>query len=178
MPTTTFLFVDQVRSTEQLTRLGDKDAHDVRRALFDLLRQATQMAGGHEVDFTGDGPFSAFGGAAEGVGAAVSMQQLAWSFNQRQPEDRRLGVRIGLNTGEPLESEGGGYFGTAVVVAARLCAAAGGFDETVVSWDLNPASLFARACQLAGRDLTEAEWRQYLPDRPYRRTCAGVPAAS
>jgi class 3 adenylate cyclase/WD40 repeat protein len=124
MPTTTFLFVDQVRSTEQLTRLGDTAAHDVRRALFDLLRQATQMAGGHEVDFTGDGLFCAFGGAAEAVDAAVSMQQLAWSFNQRQPEDRRLGVRIGLNTGEPLESEGGGYFGAAVVVAARLCAAA------------------------------------------------------
>jgi class 3 adenylate cyclase/WD40 repeat protein len=124
MPTTTFLFVDQVRSTEQLTRLGDQAAQEVRRALFDLLRQATEMAGGHEVDFTGDGLFSAFGGAAEAVDAAVTMQQLVWSFNGRQPEDGRLGIRIGLNTGEPLESEGGGYFGAAVVVAARLCAAA------------------------------------------------------
>src|SRR5918911_910796 len=106
MPTTTFLFVDQVRSTEQLTRLGDKAAHEVRRALFDLLRQATELAGGREVDFTGDGLFCAFGGAADAVDAAVSMQQLVWSFNGRQPEDRRLGIRIGLNTGEPLESEG------------------------------------------------------------------------
>jgi class 3 adenylate cyclase/WD40 repeat protein len=124
MPTRTFLFVDQVRSTEQLTRLGDAVAHEVRRALFDLLRQATEVAGGHEVDFTGDGLFCAFEGAAEGVDAAVAMQQLVWSFNGRQPADRRLAIRIGLNTGEPLESEGGGYFGTAVVVAARLCASA------------------------------------------------------
>lgn len=55
MPTRSFLFVDQVRSTDQLTRLGDARAHEVRRALFDLLRQATEVAGGHEVDFTGDG---------------------------------------------------------------------------------------------------------------------------
>lgn len=120
MPTRSFLFVDQVRSTDQLTRLGDARAHEVRRALFDLLRQATEVAGGHEVDFTGDGLFCAFDGAAEAVEAAVAMQQLVWSFNGRRPSEERLAIRIGLNTGEPLESEGGGYFGVAVVVASRL----------------------------------------------------------
>ena len=124
MATTTFLFVDQVGSTEQLTRLGDREAHQLRRALFDTLRQATELAGGHEVDFTGDGLFCAFDGAADGVEAAVAMQQLAVSFNARRPESHHLSVRIGLNTGEPLDSEGGGYFGSAVVVAARLCSAA------------------------------------------------------
>ena len=124
MPTKTFLFVDQVGSTEQLTALGDAAAHEVRRALFDLLRQATEVAGGHEVDFTGDGLFCAFDGAADAVAAAVAMQQLAHSFNRRRTEALHLAVRIGLHSGEPLESEGGGYFGTAVVVAARLCTAA------------------------------------------------------
>jgi class 3 adenylate cyclase/WD40 repeat protein len=122
--TRTFLFVDQVGSTEQLTLLGDATAHGIRRALFDLLRQATEVAGGQEVDFTGDGLFCAFDGAAEAVDAAVAMQQLAWSFNGRRPEAHRVSIRAGLNSGEPLESEGGGYFGTAVVVAARLCSAA------------------------------------------------------
>ena len=121
MPTKTFLFVDQVGSTEQLSRLGDRAGHAVRTALFDLLRQASQLGGGEEVDFTGDGLFCAFEGAAEAVDAAIAMQQLVWSFNRRQPAERRLGIRVGLNTGEPLESEGGGYFGVAVVVAARLC---------------------------------------------------------
>src|SRR3954470_22917626 len=122
--TRTFLFVDQVGSTEQLTRLGDTTAQQVRRALFDLLRQATEVAGGQEVDSTGDGLFCAFDGAAEAVAAAVAMQQLVWSFNGRRPEPHRMAIRAGLNSGEPLESEGGGYFGTAVVVAARLCSAA------------------------------------------------------
>src|SRR3954452_3476778 len=105
MPTRTFLFVDQVRSTEQLTQLGDHAAQEVRRALFDMLRQATEVSGGHEVDFTGDGLFCAFEGAAEGAAAAMAMQQLTWSFNGRRPESHRLAIRIGLNTGEPLESE-------------------------------------------------------------------------
>ena len=132
MATTTFLFVDQVGSTEQLTRLGDADAQEVRRALFHLLRQATEVAGGHEVDFTGDGLLCAFDGAAEAVDAAVDMQQLVWSSNGRRPESQRLAVRCGLNSGEPLASEGGGYFGVAVVVAARLCSAAGA-GEVLVS---------------------------------------------
>jgi class 3 adenylate cyclase len=124
MATKTFLFVDQVGSTEQLTRLGDAAAQGVRQALFDLLRQATGVAGGQEVDFTGDGLFCAFDGAAEAVDAAVGMQQLVWSFAARRAEPLRIAIRCGLNAGEPLESEGGGFFGAAVVVAARLCGAA------------------------------------------------------
>src|SRR5689334_21930540 len=124
MATKTFLFVDQVDSTEQLTELGDATAQPLRRALFDLLRQATELAGGHEVDFTGDGLFCSFDGAAEAVEAAVSMQQLVWSFSGRRAAWQRLAIRVGLNSGEPLESADGGYFGTAVVIAARLCCAA------------------------------------------------------
>ncbi|WP_210505527.1 AAA family ATPase [Naasia sp. SYSU D00057] len=125
MPTRTFLFVDQVSSTEQLTLLGDHAAQEVRRLLFTLLRRVIEITGGHEVDFTGDGLFCAFEGAAEGVDAAVLMQEVVVSFNRRYPPQRQLAIRIGMNAGEPLTSEGGGYFGAAVVVAARLCAAAG-----------------------------------------------------
>jgi WD40 repeat protein len=38
-------------------------------------------------------------------------------------------------------------------------------------WDVDPASWEARACQIAGRSLTEAEWQVNLPDRPYAPTC-------
>ena len=31
------------------------------------------------------------------------------------------------------------------------------------------------ACALAGRNLTQVEWAQYLPDEPYRTTCPGYP---
>lgn len=55
--------------------------------MFDFLRQATEVSGGHEVDFTGDGLFSAFEGAAEAADAAVLMQQLCSAFNDRQPPE-------------------------------------------------------------------------------------------
>jgi hypothetical protein len=32
------------------------------------------------------------------------------------------------------------------------------------------------ACQILVRDLTEEEWEAYLPNLPYRPTCAGVGA--
>jgi WD40 repeat protein len=38
-------------------------------------------------------------------------------------------------------------------------------------WDVDPVSWERRACQIAGRSLTRAEWQLYLPDRPYVATC-------
>jgi WD40 repeat protein/class 3 adenylate cyclase len=45
-------------------------------------------------------------------------------------------------------------------------------DGSIVAWDLRPASWRRAVCELVGRDLTSAEWRQYLGDEPYRRTCS------
>ena len=38
-------------------------------------------------------------------------------------------------------------------------------------WDVDPASWETRACRIAGRSLTLAEWEVHLPDRPYHATC-------
>jgi WD40 repeat protein len=38
-------------------------------------------------------------------------------------------------------------------------------------WPLSNESARARACEIAGRELTEEEWRQYIPDRTYQRLC-------
>jgi DNA-binding SARP family transcriptional activator/WD40 repeat protein len=43
-------------------------------------------------------------------------------------------------------------------------------------WDTDPADWQTIACQIAGRNLTQAEWHQYLPSRPYQITCPGWPA--
>jgi WD40 repeat protein len=40
-------------------------------------------------------------------------------------------------------------------------------------WDVRPASWEARACAVAGRPLTRAEWSAALPHRPYAPACAG-----
>ena len=43
-------------------------------------------------------------------------------------------------------------------------------------YDLRLPIWQALACQRANRNLTKAEWQQYLPDEPYRRTCPNLPA--
>lgn len=49
--------------------------------------------------------------------------------------------------------------------------ASAGLDGRVILWDTSADAWQARACQAANRNLTEAEWRKYLGERPYRETC-------
>jgi WD40 repeat protein len=48
-------------------------------------------------------------------------------------------------------------------------------NETLV-WDVDPAHWELTACRIVGRNLTAAEWRQYLPGRSYQVTCPTWPA--
>jgi WD40 repeat protein len=49
--------------------------------------------------------------------------------------------------------------------------ASGSADKTIFLWDVDLKSWQARACQLAGRNFTHAEWTQYFGDEPYHKTC-------
>ena len=42
-------------------------------------------------------------------------------------------------------------------------------------WRVDPSSWLKIACEIAGRNLTMAEWQHYLPDRAYQRTCPQYP---
>ncbi len=42
-----------------------------------------------------------------------------------------------------------------------------------IEWPTDRPTLQRFACQIAGRDLTPEEWRELLPNRPYRRVCLG-----
>jgi len=61
--------------------------------------------------------------------------------------------------------------------------ASGGSDGTVILWrvaaalpaDLAVSTAGPGACAIAGRNLTQAEWKQYLVDQPYRKTCPQWP---
>jgi WD40 repeat protein len=48
-------------------------------------------------------------------------------------------------------------------------------DTSPRVWDVDPAHWQRLACQIAARNLTRAEWTQYLPNRPYQRTCPQDP---
>ena len=43
-------------------------------------------------------------------------------------------------------------------------------------WDMDPESWIERACEIAGRNLTQEEWEMYFPEENYRLTCPQWPA--
>jgi WD40 repeat protein len=54
--------------------------------------------------------------------------------------------------------------------------ASGGGDNTIILWDVNLASWQDRACRVANRNLSQAEWEQYFPGEPYHKTCPDLPS--
>jgi WD40 repeat protein len=81
--------------------------------------------------------------------------------------DRASGRAIG----PPLQTGGDYTRSIAWLDAGHLLT--GSASGLLVAWDMTPAHWADRACALAGRDLTRAEWARWLPDQPYRRTCTG-----
>jgi WD40 repeat protein len=79
--------------------------------------------------------------------------------------DRRTGRAIG----PPLDAHSDYTRAVAWLDDQHLLT--GSFTGGLVSWDMATRDWVDRACELAGRDLTRAEWDRYLPEDPYRRTC-------
>ena len=118
--TATFLFTDLVNSTEHLEAVGDEAGHQLFRVHHKLLTDAVNAAGGQELQWLGDGVLAVFSSAADAVRCAIQVQQTA----RRPAAHAHFGIRIGIHAGEALRRENG-YFGTPIVVARRLCDAAG-----------------------------------------------------
>jgi class 3 adenylate cyclase/tetratricopeptide (TPR) repeat protein len=114
--TVTLLFTDIVNSTVHLTSAGDEAGEHVFRAHHKLMSDAIKVSGGEELQWLGDGLLAAFGSAADAVRCAIAMQQAT----SRPLAGVRMEIRIGIHAGEVLRREGG-YFGTALVIARRLC---------------------------------------------------------
>jgi WD40 repeat protein len=102
--------------------------------------------------------------ASVGVDRSVTL----WDVTTRRP------------LGRPLE----GHEATVQSIAFRpdgtLVSASK--DGTVISWDRlliteDRAAWERRVCQMVGRGLTESEWRQFLPGRPYEAACLAANAA-
>ncbi|MBN1993602.1 MAG: protein kinase [Anaerolineae bacterium] len=50
-------------------------------------------------------------------------------------------------------------------------------DNGITLWDVDFVSWQARACRMANRNLTQAEWEQFIgADTPYQRTCPDLPS--
>src|SRR2546421_222968 len=110
---------------ERPDRLGDDGYAALSRAHFRILREAVAARGGTEVKNLGDGLMVVFATPARAVECAVAIQQGVEKHNRVQRDDQRMGVRVALHAGEPIQDEAD-YFGRPVVVAKRLCDQAAG----------------------------------------------------
>jgi class 3 adenylate cyclase/tetratricopeptide (TPR) repeat protein len=173
------LFTDLVGSTELASQLGDAAADELRREHFASLREAVAATGGTEVKTIGDALMVSYPGAADALAGAVAMQRAVERQNRRL--ERRLEMRVGVSVGDATFEEGD-WFGTPVVEASRLCAAAAG-NQILVS-DLVRALAGSRSeydvVPLGSRELKglpgplevcEVEWRA-----PVDATAVPLPA--
>jgi len=116
----TILFTDMEGSTTLTQRLGDAKAQEVLRTHNTIVREALKAHGGSEIKHTGDGIMASFVSVSHALGCAIAVQR-AVAARVREDPEMPLRVRIGLNAGEPV-AEDQDLFGTAVQLAARICA--------------------------------------------------------
>ena len=117
----TVMFTDMVGSTYLTQARGDVAAQEIVRKHNAIVRTALTQFAGHEVKHTGDGIMASFASAANAVDATIQIQRQVATHNEKQP-NLPLHLRIGLNSGEPIQEEDD-LFGSTVQLAARVCAA-------------------------------------------------------
>ncbi len=126
----TVLFTDVEGSTALTQRLGDAKARELLREHERMVREALKAHGGSEVKTMGDGFMTSFSSATKALECAIAMQRAFAQHNESAQEP--ILVRVGLNAGEPI-AEDEDLFGTAVIEAARITAAAQGGEILVAN---------------------------------------------
>ena len=114
------MFTDLKDSTLMTTMFGDTKALHLLHIHNAMIRNALREYRGNEVKHTGDGIMASFVHVENAVTCAIAVQKAFADHNLREP-DESLHIRIGLSAGEPVE-EDGDLFGSAVQLAARICA--------------------------------------------------------
>jgi class 3 adenylate cyclase/tetratricopeptide (TPR) repeat protein len=118
----TILVSDVVSSGDLIRRSGDARAHELIRIHNTFIRRALAAHNGMEIAHTGDGIEAAFSSASRAVECAIAIQK-AFATHNRGNQAESMHVRIGINAGEPIPTEGR-LFGTAVHAAFGICARA------------------------------------------------------
>jgi WD40 repeat protein len=86
-----------------------------------------------------------------------------WDIDLRQPIGPMLNASTGAVWDLALSPDG-----TELISVST--------DSEVRRWSVSPTSWRRRACEVANRNLTCAEWNQYLADEPYASLCPELPA--
>jgi WD40 repeat protein/DNA-binding SARP family transcriptional activator/class 3 adenylate cyclase len=127
--TWTVLFTDQVGSTAMRVQVGEEAFDEIRAGLDARVTAALSGHGVVVTKSTGDGVMGGFTSTAAALRCAVAIQQAVAERNRTASDGVAgadvLALRIGISVGDAVV-ENGDLQGTAVVEAARLCAAATG----------------------------------------------------
>jgi hypothetical protein len=86
---------------------------------------------------------------------------LLWDLRSRQPMGKPLAVHRYRAVAVAFSPDG-----TWLASSAQ--------DGGISRWETDPQAWVARACEVVGRNFTDAEWRQFFGDQPPRVTCPGV----
>lgn len=114
----TVLFTDVEGSTALAEALGDQRWSELIDCHFHILEKIVMRRRGQFVKSMGDGTLSVFPSASQALTAAAEMQAAVTSAR----EEPHLGLRIGIHTGDVVQSRGD-FFGTVVNKASRITAA-------------------------------------------------------
>lgn len=147
--TVTIAFSDIESSTDVAVRLGDHKWLELLRWHDAIVGECVGREGGRVVKSLGDGHMLAFSSASRALRSAIAIQQ-----SLCEPHDgESLRVRIGLHTGEVLQ-QADDFFGHAVIMAARVAAAAHG-EEILVSSLVRELIRSVGTCEFGEPRITE-----------------------
>jgi pilus assembly protein CpaF len=128
--TVTIMFTDVEGSTQMLSSRGFTLSHEIMKAYESIIEEKITEHAGRRIKGLGDGVMVSFGSTRHAVECGIAIQRGIVEYSKQNPE-RKLKIRIGINTGEVVE-EAGDIFGAAVNVAARVAGKAKG-GEILVS---------------------------------------------
>lgn len=128
--TVTFLFSDIESSTQMAESMGDKSWFDCLRRHNEVFDGSVADHDGRVVKTIGDGYMITFGSARNAIDCAVEIQRRLADPAPGSPAPT-VRVRMGLHTGEALETDGD-LFGLHVNIAARVANLAAG-EQILVS---------------------------------------------
>jgi class 3 adenylate cyclase len=131
----TFLVGDIRQYTRFTLEHGDEAAADLADRFASITEDVVTSRAGRVVELRGDEALAVFTSPRQAIRAALALQEQFAAETECRP-DRPLEVGIGIHAGEAVPVRGG-YRGTALNLASRLCAQAGPGDvlvsETIVA---------------------------------------------
>jgi class 3 adenylate cyclase/pimeloyl-ACP methyl ester carboxylesterase len=120
----TVMFTDIVGSTQEASRVGDREWRNIPDSHHSAVRASLDRFGGTEIDTAGDGFLATFSGPARAVRCACDIRDSVRNLG--------LEIRAGLHTGE-VEQRQNSVAGLAVHVGARVASMAAAGEVLVTN---------------------------------------------